>query len=82
MKLWKLAAHIRPSHRTMRRTEKVAGDAYLLTVKQAAYELALPHKQLKALILAGKGPKAVMASPAFIRVSRQAIEEYKAQRAA
>ena len=66
----------------MRRTEKVAGDAYLLTVKQAAYELALPHKQLKALILAGKGPKAVMASPEFIRVSRQAIEEYKAQRAA
>ena len=67
----------------MRGTEKVAGDAYLVTVKQAAYELALPPKQLKALLAAGKGPKAIgTGASAFIRISREALDEYKRERAA
>jgi excisionase family DNA binding protein len=67
----------------MRKRERVAnGGNYLLSLREAAEELALSKRKLQDLIQAGRGPKAIMASGAgFARIRREDLDAYKAQRA-
>jgi hypothetical protein len=66
-----------------KRRERVAAGNFLLTIKEAAEELRLTPEKLKALIVAGRGPEAIAGSSVgFVRISRQAMDAYKATRAA